>query len=157
MKAAETTRKAPNLANNKKSRAGTQTKEGKQKTTPVVPSEGNWPCPKPDCGNVKFARRTSCNRRKVDQLFVPSEGDWPCLDPACGNVNFARRTSCNRCMANRPSDDKTNEATNPTSTIKETRETQRGTMDLTMYPKTNTKKKRSETGTENKHEIEPPP
>ena len=51
VEAAETTRKAADLAKNKKSHAGTQTKKGKKKPTPVVPSEGDWPCPNPACGN----------------------------------------------------------------------------------------------------------
>ena len=49
------------------------------------------------------------------------------------------------------------QATNPTSTIKETREAKRGNTDRTMYPKTNTKKKRSEMGTKTKHKVKQPP
>merc|ERR1719184_210835 len=81
-----------------------------------TPSEGDWPCPDPSCGNVNFARRTSCNRCGVDKpidrsrpkgaikigssaaekskgLF--SADDWQC--GKCGNVNWARRTTCNVC------------------------------------------------------------
>ena len=79
VEAVETTRKASDLANNKKSCAGTQTKEGKKKPT------------------------------------------------------------------------------NPTSTLKETREAQRETTDRTMNSKTNTKKKQSEAGTGTRPKIEPPP
>jgi len=80
------------------------------------PSEGDWPCPDPSCGNVNFARRTSCNRCGVDKpmdrklakggikigsnaaekskgLF--SADDWQCSK--CGNVNWARRSTCNVC------------------------------------------------------------
>jgi len=80
------------------------------------PSEGDWPCPDPSCGNVNFARRTSSNRRNVDKhkdnkktkggikiggaaaekskgLF--SADDWQCSK--CGNVNWARRSTCNVC------------------------------------------------------------
>jgi len=81
-----------------------------------TPSEGDWPCPDPSCGNVNFARRTSCNRCGVDKpidrrgpkggikigsnaaekskgLF--SADDWQC--GKCGNVNWARRSTCNVC------------------------------------------------------------
>merc|ERR1719458_888230 len=81
-----------------------------------TPSEGDWPCPDPSCGNVNFARRTSCNRCGVDKpidkrgpkggikigsnaaekskgLF--SADDWQCSK--CGNVNWARRSTCNVC------------------------------------------------------------
>jgi len=80
------------------------------------PSEGDWPCPDPSCGNVNFARRTSCNRCHADKpldkkiqkggikigtsaaekskgLF--SADDWQCSK--CGNVNWARRSTCNVC------------------------------------------------------------
>lgn len=80
------------------------------------PSEGDWPCPDPSCGNVNFARRTSCNRCHTDKpldkklakggikigsnaaekskgLF--SADDWQCSK--CGNVNWARRSTCNVC------------------------------------------------------------
>ena len=41
LEAAEATRKAANLANNKKPCNGTQMEEGKQKTTLVLPPESN--------------------------------------------------------------------------------------------------------------------
>ncbi|KAM8888136.1 zinc finger Ran-binding domain-containing protein 2 isoform 1-T1 [Synchiropus picturatus] len=80
-------------------------------------SDGDWVCPDKKCGNVNFARRTSCNRCGRDKtteaklmkaggteigktLAEKSRGlfsanDWQCK--TCGNVNWARRSECNMC------------------------------------------------------------
>ncbi|KAK9074616.1 hypothetical protein SSX86_007214 [Deinandra increscens subsp. villosa] len=76
--------------------------------------ENDWECP--NCGNVNFSFRTTCNMRKcntpkpVSQAANPGqssktdvpEGSWKC--DKCNNINYPFRTKCNRqnCGAEKP-------------------------------------------------------
>ncbi|XP_014662544.1 PREDICTED: zinc finger Ran-binding domain-containing protein 2-like isoform X2 [Priapulus caudatus] len=84
-------------------------------------ADGDWICNDAKCGNVNFARRTTCNRCGTDKPLVGpkvkksgveigkhlaekskglfSADDWQCAK--CGNVNWARRKDCNMCNAAR--------------------------------------------------------
>ncbi|MCL7033648.1 hypothetical protein MKW94_007205 [Papaver nudicaule] len=62
-------------------------------------SEGDWICP--ECENVNFAFRTTCNMKKCGAPRPSSgpasgvpEGSWTCSK--CENVNYPFRTVCNR-------------------------------------------------------------
>merc|ERR1711972_1048289 len=78
---------------------------------PTSSRDGNWACPQ--CNNVNYAIRLSCNRcnaPKPEERPVPRrsgrapvagvDGNWAC--PVCRNVNFATRSTCNRCGEAKP-------------------------------------------------------
>jgi uncharacterized OB-fold protein len=79
---------------------------------PVVGENGNWRCP--ECTNINFGTRDTCNRCNAPKPEFPDDapappkakpeagvdGAWEC--EACKNVNFASRTACFRC--GRPKD-----------------------------------------------------
>ncbi|KOB72387.1 putative zinc finger protein Ran-binding domain-containing protein [Operophtera brumata] len=83
-------------------------------------NDGDWICSEANCGNINFARRTSCYRCNAEKpeadnaskkklgteigksAAEKSRGlfnadDWQCNK--CANVNWARRTTCNVCNA----------------------------------------------------------
>ena len=90
------------------------------------PDADDWECP--NCRNINWARRDTCNRCGTGRLQGPgarvaSSGswqhdqrsddntrpgvpqpqnsiDWPC--PQCGNINWAKRNQCNICQAMKP-------------------------------------------------------
>ncbi|KAL5699725.1 hypothetical protein ACHQM5_030590 [Ranunculus cassubicifolius] len=94
-------------------RGGVLPNESPSKKTSDI-RDSDWTCP--NCGNVNFSFRTSCNMRKCNTPKPGSqiskseknskskmpEGSWKC--GKCNNINYPFRTKCNRqnCGADKP-------------------------------------------------------
>eukprot|EP00929_Paragymnodinium_shiwhaense_P052523 TRINITY_DN2630_c0_g3_i1.p1 TRINITY_DN2630_c0_g3~~TRINITY_DN2630_c0_g3_i1.p1 ORF type:complete len:270 (+),score=100.65 TRINITY_DN2630_c0_g3_i1:79-888(+) len=82
---------------------------GKRPQQNVDRKPGDWFCP--NCGDLVFARRSSCNSCGFGGGFFGMEkggkkggkgrpGDWRC--EACGDLVFSSRDACNSCNAPKP-------------------------------------------------------
>jgi len=63
---------------------------------------GDWVCP--DCANVNFSHRSTCNKcggsgRGQTRLGM-KPGDWIC--PGCGDLVFASKSACKMCSTPKP-------------------------------------------------------
>lgn len=65
---------------------------------------GDWICP--DCGNVNFSNRDTCNKcgkaGRTQQRLGMKPGDWIC--PNCGDLVFASKSACKMCATPKPAD-----------------------------------------------------